>query len=417
MDYEGLEGARRVCALLGCLVLGGCSTDQGAWSEPDLELRIYASPYENVDWASDMRLTAQHHDHIAASVAGLLAYEAAGYDVVSLMDYSGDVGFRDSLRERLWPANRWVPTSLLPSFKSIKVFVPNAEESGLPMRPGEQLKHVTSPFLETYIEGANSPGTAWSPNQYGTMDQLLARVREFGGVPCVAHPWNFSYVEMDLKGDYCVEVYSAYAEAFRELGLPYFVNTDRNKALVDQWDRALEDNQRVFAIAVNDHFGPATRAPLSAQTIDSGKILVLAKAATLPAYRDAFSSGSFFAVRDVGAIKNRYPRVSSIDVQSTLIFVETTATVKWIANGAIVGTGPMLLYRDLPYGVTYVRAEIAGQDGSTVYTQAFPVRPIGDVNGDYLLDQQDEALCYEIRVTGTGDSTQRRACDARVGVP
>jgi hypothetical protein len=399
------------------LALVACGVDEGTWSVPHHELRIYANPYEHVDWANDMRLTAQHHDHVAASVAGLLAYDAAGYDVVSLMDYSGSVSYRDSLRERLWPANRWVPTSLLPSFKRLKVFVPNAEEVGLPLQYGEQLKHVTSPFLETYIEGAGYPGTAWLPNQYGTMDQLLARVREFGGIPCVAHPWNYSYADMELEGTYCVEVYSAYAEALKEVGFPYFVTTDRNKALVNEWDRALEDNQQVYAIAVNDHFGPATRAPLSAQTIDSGKILVLAKAATLPAYRDAFFSGSFFAVRDVGVVKNRYPRVMSIDVQSTLIFVETFAAVKWIANGTIVGTGPMLLYKDLPYGVTYVRAEIVGEDGSTVYTQAFSVRPTGDVNGDYVVGADDEALCFELRISGASDNAQRRACDAWLGTP
>ena len=69
------------------------------------------------------------------------------------------------------------------------------------------------------------------------------------------------------------------------------------------------------------------------------------------------------------------------------------SAVKWIADGQIVGNEPMLSYRSLPSGARYVRAEISNAEGSTVYTQAFPVRPVGDVDGDYDVDGDDDALC------------------------
>ena len=112
------------------------------------------------------------------------------------------------------------------------------------------------------------------------MEELFGRIRQFGGVPCIAHAWNWTYETFNGGESYCVEVYSAYAEALKDLRTPYFTATDRNKTLLANWDKALIGNQRIYAIAVNDHFGPQTRAPISPQTIDSGKILVLARSAT-----------------------------------------------------------------------------------------------------------------------------------------
>jgi hypothetical protein len=406
---------------LVCLVLGACSADPTDDTSPQatlVELRVYSSPYDDVDWSNDVRLTAQHHDHVAASTSGILAYDAAGYDVLSLMDYSGDSKMKESLRQRLWPVNQVVPSSLLPSLKSIKFFLPNAEESGLPLRSDDnQLKHVTSPFLETYIEGAGSYGQALVANQYGTVEQLFARIRQFGGIPCVAHAWNWRYENTNLGQSYCVEVYSAFAEALKELNVPYYTSADRNRILLQNWDRALMANQRIYAIAVNDHFGPQNRSPISAQITDSGKILVLAKAVTLPAYREAFAAGRFFAVRDLGVTKNLYPRIFSIDSQEDRTYIETLGSVRWIANGEVIGEGPMLLHRNLLFGTTYIRAEVVGEDGSTVYTQAFSVRPKGDANGDHRIDSADRALCIDVLGGGVATDAERRACAVPSAVP
>jgi hypothetical protein len=55
-----------------------------------------------------------------------------------------------------------------------------------------------------------------------------------------------------------------------------------------------------------------------------------------------------------------------------------------------------LFFSKLGPGWRYVRAEIRGTDGSVVFTQAFSVRPRGDVDGDYDVDADDGALCGQV---------------------
>jgi hypothetical protein len=356
-------------------------------------VRVVRNPYEAVDWSNDLRLTAQHHDHVGARVDAILAYDAAGYDVVSLMDYSGNSELRYAMRQRPWPVDQWVPQSLVGQLKNIKLFLPNAEEVGVEQKlPWSPMQHATSPFLTTYIEGAAStpigvPELPLLPNQYRTLEQLFALVTSLGGFPCLAHPWNFRYIELDLGDSFCVEIYNAAGDMHRERGLAWYTEKDRNLLAVGTWDEMLIRNQRVFGIAVNDHFGPQTAAGVVSNRVrDSGKVVVFAKAATLAAYREAFLAGSFFAVRDHGDTKNRYPIVHSIAVTDSYIYAETSAAVKWIADGEVVGDQPMLLYANIPYRAHYVRAEISDSIGSTVYTQAFAVRPVGDVDGDGHVD-------------------------------
>jgi hypothetical protein len=378
-------------------------------------VRVYTNPYEDVDWSTDRRLLSQHHDHVARRLDWILAYDAAGYDVLSLMDYSGSAQLSYALRERPWPASGWVPQSMTRLFKNIELFLPNAEEVGI---AGAPMKHATSPFMMSYVEGADAPAPGVQalpllPNQYRSVEELFTLVRSLGGFPCLAHPWNFDFRNLNLGDSYCVEIYNAQADQLRERGvLSYYTVVDRNQAVVRAWDDVLLKNQAVFAIAVNDHVGPGAFVTVSDKVRDSGKIVVLAKAATLPAYEQAFRAGSFFAVRDYGEIKGRFPTVHSITVTETFIYIETTAAVTWIADGQVVGKEPLLLYADLPSDAHYLRAEVAGPDGSTVYTQAFGVRPVGDVNGDANVDENDLALCESAATLGTESATVLRACAA-----
>ena len=138
----------------------------------------------------------------------------------------------------------------------------------------------------------------------------------------------------------------------------------------------------------------------------------MAKAATLREYEKAFRAGSFFAVRDYGEIKGRYPTVHSITATEEFIYIETTSTVTWIADGQIIGNEPMLLYANVPFYARYVRAEVSNADGSIVYTQAFAVRPVGDVDGDNNIDANDEAACQAAAARGTPSLIETRACIA-----
>lgn len=386
------------------------SADTG---RPALGVRVYSSPYEAVDWATDRRLLAQHHDHVARRLDWVLAYDAAGYDVLSVMDYSGNPDLPYALKQRPWPAAEWIPQSAIASFKHIELLLPNGEEVGI---PGEPMKHATSPFMTTYVEGAQKPppGTPEQPlqqHQYRAVEDLFTLVTSLGGFPCLAHPWNFDFRNMRLGNSYCIEVYNAQADLQRERGLlAYYRVVDRNQTVITAWDEVLTKNQAVFGIAVNDHVGPAAFGPVSARVRDSGKIVVLAKDASRPEYERAFRSGSFFAVRDYGETKNAFPTVQSIAVTEVFIYVETMGIVRWIADGKIVGNDPLLAYASIPLGVRYVRAEISNADDSIVYTQAFAVRPIGDVDGDTDINANDEAVCT--RAAATRSLAESRACVA-----
>jgi hypothetical protein len=406
---------------LGAACVVGCESGQDSLGDSANvpTMRLYESPYEEVDWSQDLRLTAQHHDHIGMRVDGILAYDNAGYDVVSLMDYSGNVDLPYARRQRMWPLDQWVSTALRSNLKNIKLFIPNGEEVGTERKtPGDPSKHATSPFLTTYIEGAaktpaDAPELPLLANQYRSLEQMFSLINSLGGFPCIAHPYDYRYTNLDLGTSYCVEIYSAHAEVNRERGMEFYTQIDRNIATVQTWDEVLMRSQRIFGIGVNDHYGPqATRAPISEKVRDSGKILVLAKEVSLAAYERAFRRGSYFAVRDFGAVKNRYPKVHSITTTDDSIYLETVDRVVWIANGAVVGESPLLSVRDLPYGTRYARAEVTNNDGSVVYTQAFSIRPSGDVDGDYDVDAEDVALC-----AAAVSPAHRRACAATKASP
>lgn len=379
----------------------GPSTIVGESSAAARDLIIYRNPYGGVDWSSDHRLKAQHHDHVARApwIHLIPAYDAAGYDVLSLMDYSGRPSLWYPLRERPWPPERWISQPMLAGITNIKLFIPSAEEIGF------DDYHVISTFLTHYIEVA-PVGTPPSTGQYSTRSELLGLVQSSGGLPCLAHPFAYSYAQ--LQGIRCAEMYSAFAEAARFGATGSWPRDhDANADMLAKWDEALAHNQDTLGIAVNDHFGPGkSLATVPAEVFDSGKIIVLAKAVSLGAYREAFERGAFFAIRDRGIVKDRYPTVFSISTAANHAHIEADGNVTWVTAGAVVSDGPVLPYSDMPPNTKYVRAEVTGADGSVVYTQAFVVRPRGDSDGDYDVDSDDEALCHpssgETELVGAG---------------
>src|SRR5688572_5316432 len=129
-------------------------------SNPPGPLRIYRNPYREVAWSTDLRLQAQHHDHIGTSANRLAAYDNAGYDVVALMDYSGAPSLPHARTSRLWPPESVFPSNVLASIRNIDLLIPDAEEVGIDSR------HFTSPFLTEYIEYSAGGNSAERTNQY-----------------------------------------------------------------------------------------------------------------------------------------------------------------------------------------------------------------------------------------------------------
>ena len=370
-------------------------------------LRIYHNPYGTVDWASDLRLKTQHHDHPGVMESRIRAYDEAGYDAIILADYSGAPNRDYALKARLWPPEAVLSPTFLASLRSIKFFIPGAEEVGL-------TDHYTSPFLTQYVE-------RWLPqysaqkqaSQYDSAAEFAQLVRAAGGLLLLAHPWNSGIDINQYEGVVGTEIYSAFAEARRRAGVQDFVSVDRNALLLESWDRALVQNQALIGIAVNDHFGPLPDLPTDPDVKDSGKIIVLAKAATLPAYRDAFERRAILAVKDKGVQKDRLPAIRSIDVGASSVSIDTEGTVRWIARGTTVGNASTIQYSSLPPGATYLRAEVQSSDGSVViFTQAFSVRPVGDADGDGDVDTIDQAICANARSGTERESDRIAACSS-----
>jgi hypothetical protein len=394
--------ARTFIALLGVfVVIGGCDSSGGG-ALLHTNLRIYSSPYSDVDWVNDFRLKSQLHDHLGVSPTRIRAYDAAGYDAVGLMDYSGNTTLSYALTTRLWPPESVLPASLLSSLSNIKVFIPNAEEVG------DVRQHATSPFLTTYIEGwTPASGAAKQSWQYASMEEMFQLVRQGGGLPCLAHPWEPQSYEQ-YSGAFCVEIYSAFAAARRREGVASFVSVDRNQILLDNWDYALARNQKILGIAVNDHYGPFAPDTVPDDIRDSGKTIVFAKAVTLDAYEDAMRRGAFFAVRDFGVPKDQYPAIQYVFEDMASITLQSMGVVRWVTGGGVVAENSTLRFKDLPPNSRYVRAEVEGTNGTVLYSQAFVVRPVGDIDADYDVDDDDAQICRSLLT----DPTLVAACRA-----
>jgi hypothetical protein len=384
------------------LVVASCASDSGGNKPSYSDLRIYASPYEGVDWINDFALKAQHHDHVGTLRERILAYDDAGYQVLSLMDYSGNSSLGYALTKRIWPPEQVLTPEALAMLRNISILIPNAEEVGLD-------DHVTSPFMTTYIEVASQSPSSANTATYSSLREMLLMIRIAGGIPCLAHPW-YSDLATYSNDVNCIEVYSAYAEAMREKNRTEFVAADKNALLLERWNEMLDRNQYIVGIAVNDHTGPyLADGAVSDGTRDSGKIIVMSKDRTLDAYREAFTRGAVIAVRDNGATKDQYPSISNIDVEDRSIEIDVAGDVVWIASRGVVHEGPRLDTSELPTNARWVRAEVHG-DSTVLYLQPFIVRPVGDTDGDYDVDEADGALCDSVTAGANVDLPQRNAC-------
>lgn len=336
-------------------------------------MHVVRNPYADVDWAHTLRLKTALHDHVRDKPEYLLRMDAAGYDAVPLMHYSG-VASQDRIwRERHWPPVSFLPPELFAQLKSIKLLYPSAEEVGF--------DHITSPFLTTYIakweEGYYVRREPW---HYGSSQEAIDLINRFGGLAFIAHPWAQPQAYTALHGFAGMELYNAYCRAkFQQGEIP----TDCNENLLRSWDHVLHDRPWVVGVAVNDWFGPwrdRNAEAVGSDAWDSGKTIVLAASGTLSAFRTALEGGAVLAVKDLGEIDDRFPTVRAIEVDAHAIRIdldpERGGSVHWVADGQpLPRPGPRLeLPLDKP--ARYVRAEIIGADGSTTYTQAFALRRV-----------------------------------------
>jgi hypothetical protein len=92
-------------------------------------------------------------------------------------------------------------------------------------------------------------------------------------------------------------------------------------------------------------------------------------------FRVSLSKGSFFAIKDTGIIKNKYPMIREISYDGNSIEITTDGKVNWVSNGQLIHSGKKLLLDDLPVCLSYIRAEISNING-TVYSQPFSIEEL-----------------------------------------
>jgi hypothetical protein len=385
---------------------GGLSTVTSAITR---DPRVWYNPYGGIDWSATRQYKAQTHDHTGLSTARLMSYDSAGYAFPPIMEYSGVASLSYAVTRRLWPSDSVLPEGVRRTSAALRTWVPSGEEVGF--------AHITSLFLTRYI-------AKWEPSQYATRapwmyentQEAIDLVRQLGGFPILAHPWGPWAQFSGLRRYAGIEIYSAYAEHFFGDGSkPYFAEVNRNREILQAWDRVLMRGEFVVGVAVNDHFGPYR--PLSAvsrRVRDSGKILVIARDTALSSYEEAMREGAILAIRDLGDVKDRYPVVDSITNSSSTLRVWTPGTVRWIVDGhSLPSPSPSLNVNLLPAATRFVRAEVEGADGTIVYSQPFLVRPRGDVNGDFRADAEDDRICDSLSSDRVATRTIIAACAAR----
>ena len=266
-----------------------------------------------------------------------------------------------SWRELHWPPEDWLSTTLIDELStSGRLLYPNVENVG------SSTAHVTSPFLETYLE-------RWYPDEspekldwhYESAQELIDLIWQNDGVPILAHPLK----ELGLTGYHAVEVFSGYAHGIQPTWEPL---------MMDFWDDHLSDNPRLYGVAVNDWCGPVEEiVNYSCSEWDTGKTILLADEFTVDSAKEALLRGSMFAVADLGE-KDNYPTISRIDQHSWGLSILTDGDVSWIHNGERFTSGndagnkrrqQRRWHRFYTDGLDgYVRAEITnGED--TVFTQ------------------------------------------------
>jgi hypothetical protein len=380
------------------------ATSAGTTPTAPPALRIYRSPYADVAWSLTARLKAQHHDHVGFSETKIRAYDAAGYHALVLLDYSGNPLMPQAVRRRLWPAKAVLSDSFVSSLRSVRLFLPGGEEIG------DENMHVTSPFLAKYIQRWDPAQGPRKPDEYETVTEMRDLIHANDGLAILAHPWHEQIDPgwaAQFKG---MEIYNAFGAVFHRRPATEFMKTDRNAVMLAAWDKALALNSSVVGIAVNDHFGPLPDFPIDSDLRDSGKIIVLAEDSSMEAYRRAFERGAVLAIKDLGTTKDRYPSIARIVSTSEEVTIDTDGAVRWIAMGAVVGTGPRFQVSALSPGTKYLRAEVRNPEGSVVFTQAFAIRQVGDADGDGDVDAADGEVCAAVQRGAERDADRVSAC-------
>lgn len=356
--------------------------------EPGIMIK---NPYEDVNWDHFQQYKANFHTHTTYSDGNkppherIDEYHEHGYRILSLTDHDTF----NPLGPLLYP---WTDINTI-----------NEEWEN---RDPDQLGMVAVPGVE--ITGGIHFGSHFNDfSGKGLSDEayVLSQIQERGGLAQFYHPGMHTY----NNPNNLVEWYANKYKQFDCLvGMEVYNGRDLFPRDRQFWDNVLMEtlpDKVVWAFGNDDNH-------YSLNHIDfllSWNMFVL-EDLNLQEVKDAYASGVFFACNKNSPNAPEPPSINKITLEDDHLEVKAKSynSIRWIADGEVVGRGESIDLSSMKYDYKYVRAKLVNSDrfyqGRTLI-QPFQFRPREPeamraflINGEIV----DEAVLADI-VINDGD--------------
>ena len=325
------------CLLIALNIICFCKTFANS---SDYRAKRIASPYENINFETALRLRANLHTHTTASDGNetsdevIRLYAEKGYDIIAITDHRT---FGISATEYRTVAGQ-------------KVLVIKGIEAGL------------------YHHHFNSLFTDYNRIfRLSTKSLIQDHVRNSNGIMFLNHPTR--YRRFSDKWYECV--YSRFP-ADQMVGMEVLNRDDNYPESKELWDRLLTKSAPDRAI-----WGFGNDDSHTAKCIDFSYNEFLVEENSIENIKYAIQSGrSFFYNRDSGS-RSDMPYVRNIAVSQEQLTIAVDAgnadLIQWISCGQVVSEGPKISIIELGLE-RYVRFVITSSAG-TLYSQPFLLKP------------------------------------------
>lgn len=349
-------------------------------AEPDPLIINYSiiSPYSAVDWQSYGQYKTALHVHTTNSDGNdifsdmIEDHYQKDYDIVAVTDHNALTADWISAQNGLTQTRLDEITAGEGRNGRGMIQIPYTNEQSVP-------NHLNS-FFTDY----NNPETDVS------LEQNIAKVEELGGLSHINHPGRYTggreggEIGKSVSND--PETINKYVDLFIKYptctGMEIINKKDEDSAS----DRILWDNILMKTIP-KDRYVWGFSSDDTHNIADTGfsfNIFVM-PANTLENFRQAMTSGSFYAVAKVSKRElgdsfigsGLTPVIKNIKVDSAAVSitvtVENSDRIVWISNGKIVAVGDTINIRECENIGSYIRANISGP-GGIAFTQPFGIK-------------------------------------------
>ncbi len=353
---------------------------------------VVLDPYADVDWERFGQHKANLHTHTTQSDGQgtpnevVDAYHERGYTILAITDHNlctwpwTEFGSMERKGRALMGDNAAEREPDVPSEERRNPEVPAYED-----RDPEALGMVAIAGNEPSIHHHCNSFFVEYETRSRELDQTIEEVAELGGLVMINHPGRYWDPEED--GTIANEVVGRYTTLFRNydnvVGVEVINQGMRYKHDIQLWDRILADlmpDRPAWGFS-NDDMHRLDRLGRDwnvflLETLDEASV------------RAAMESGQFY-FSSVGTHPEERRSVEHTPVITAIVHDEDAGTLtveavsggaplpeeqyRWITdNGAVVGAGSSLNYRDTDGVGVYVRAEMIGAGGTT-YTNPFGI--------------------------------------------